>query len=105
MRHHHSYYVYIISNKNRTTLYIGVTDDLLRRMYEHRRGAFDGFTKRYRIKFLMYFEETDDVTAAIAREKQLKNWHRPWKMNLIRSINPRMNDLAAGWYDAETGGV
>ena len=105
MRHPHSYYVYIVSNKYRSTFYIGITDDLLRRIDEHRRDASDGFTRRYHIKYLMYFEETNDVTVAIAREKQLKNWHRPWKLNLIRSMNPRMVDLAADWFttgDAET---
>ena len=103
MRYRNSYYIYIISNRHRTTFYIGVTDDLLRRMGEHRQGMYDGFSKRYHLKYLMYFEETDDVGGAIAREKQLKNWHRQWKINLIRSVNPGMDDLAATWYDRDAG--
>lgn len=92
-----SYYVYILSNFNRTTLYVGVTNNLSRRMYEHRDGLIDGFTKKYKLKYLIYFEETSDVNAAIAREKQLKNWHRNWKINLIKQMNPDLKDL-----DAET---
>lgn len=97
MHHRNSYYVYIISNRHRTTFYIGITNDLQRRMDEHRSGLIKGFSQRYRLKYLMYFEETDDITAAIGREKQLKNWHRDWKLNLIRSVNPTLDDLADSW--------
>lgn len=92
-----TYYVYIVTNKHRTTFYIGVTNNLLRRLSEHQSGIIEGFTKRYYLKYLVYFEETDDVSEAIAREKQLKRWHRPWKLNLIRSVNPSLEDLSEGW--------
>ena len=87
-------YVYIMSNLKRTTLYIGVTSDLARRVYEHREGEIDGFTKRYRLKYLVYYEDAGTMSDAITREKQLKNWHREWKINLIKSINPDMKDLS-----------
>lgn len=93
-----AYYVYIISNRYRTTFYVGITNDLERRMLEHRQGLVEGFSKRYWLKELVYYEETDDIEAAIAREKQLKCWHRDWKINLIRSMNPTMEDLAAEWF-------
>ena len=92
------YYVYILTNKHNTTFYIGVTNDLERRVFEHRQGLLPGFTKKYRLYKLVYHEETDDVGAAIAREKQLKNWHRDWKLNLIRKENPDFTDLTADWY-------
>lgn len=88
-----SYYVYILTNINNTTFYIGVTNNLIRRIYEHKKGMADGFTKRYKLKKLIYFEEYQDPKAAIAREKQLKNWHRQWKLNLIKSTNPDFEDL------------
>ncbi|HWP82385.1 MAG TPA: GIY-YIG nuclease family protein [Bacteroidota bacterium] len=88
-------YVYIMSNFKRTTFYIGVTSDLARRVYEHREGLIDGFTKRYRLKYLVYYEEAGTITDAIAREKQLKNWHREWKLNLIKAMNPEMKDLSS----------
>ncbi|MFA5107694.1 MAG: GIY-YIG nuclease family protein [Patescibacteria group bacterium] len=98
-----SYYVYIISNDLVTVLYIGVTNDLLRRVYEHKKGLNKGFSSRYHLHKLLYFEETDDVTAAIAREKQLKNWHRQWKINLIKKNNQKLVDLSAKWFgDPET---
>ena len=87
------YFVYILTNKRNTTFYIGVTNNLERRMYEHKHELFEGFTKRYKLKKLVYFEDTPDVTSAIEREKQLKNWHRDWKVNLIKSANPELNDL------------
>ena len=95
-----------MSNKYRTTFYIGVTNNIERRVFEHRNGFNRGFTKKYYLKYLVYFEETYDIMVAIDREKQLKRWHRPWKINLIRSVNPDMKDLAADWYssngDSET---
>jgi putative endonuclease len=86
-------------NKSNTTLYIGITNDLMRRVYEHKHELVEGFSKRYNLHKLVYFEETDDVSRAIDREKQLKNWHRDWKMNLIKQGNPEFKDLAADWFD------
>ena len=91
-----------MSNKRRTTLYIGVTNNLERRVLEHKLGAGPGFTNRYRLTELVYFEESERITDAIAREKQLKSWKRDWKLDLIRAINPDMADLSEGWYDKET---
>ena len=85
-------YVYIMSNKHRTTFYIGVTNNIARRVSEHRAGM-SAFTKRYNLHHLVYYEEITGIRKAIAREKQLKNWHRDWKINLIRSANPEMKDL------------
>ena len=90
------YWVYMVSSY-RGTLYTGVTNDLLRRMYEHRHKLTDGFTKRYNASKLMYYEQTDDVESAIAREKQIKGWLRSKKVALIESLNPQWRDLAEGW--------
>lgn len=79
-----SCYVYIISNKNRTTFYVGVTNDIERRIFEHRTGTNDSFSKKHRLRHLVYIEEYVSINEAIARKKQLKRWHRPWKLNLIR---------------------
>ena len=87
-------YVYIMSNFKRTTFYIGVTSDLAYRVYQHRAGEIEGFTKRYCLKYLVYYEDAGTMSDAIAREKQLKNWHREWKVNLIKSMNPEMMDLS-----------
>ena len=92
-------FVYIMSNAGRTTFYVGVTNNLMRRALEHKRGVGSEFTTKYRCKDLVYFEQIDGIVEAIAREKQLKNWHRPWKLNLIQTLNPEMKDLAARWYD------
>ncbi len=89
-------YVYIMSNIKRTTFYIGVTNDLVRRVMEHREGKIPGFTQRYRLKDLVYYEELPSIKDAIMREKQLKNWHRDWKINLIKALNPEMKDLTDG---------
>ena len=89
-----AYYVYILTNKNNTTFYIGVTNNLGRRIYEHQNELIDGFTKKYKLKKLIYFEECNQIDDAIAREKQLKNWHREWKLNLIKSTNPTFKDLS-----------
>jgi putative endonuclease len=88
-----NYYVYIMSNKSKT-LYIGVTNDLVRRIYEHKNKMIDGFTKKYNLTMLIYFEVVNSVEDAIRREKQLKNWHRQWKINLIESINKDWKDLS-----------
>ena len=94
------YYVYIMANKSRT-LYTGVTNDLLRRVYEHKHKLIGGFTKKYNITRLVYFDSTDDVTAAIAKEKQIKGMLRIKKIELIKTINPLMEDLSEGWYENE----
>jgi putative endonuclease len=87
------YYVYILTNKPRGTLYVGVTNDLVRRVYQHREGAIAGFTKRYGLKQLVYFEKYDTPIAAIQREKNVKHWSRLWKLDLINSSNPIWRDL------------
>jgi len=88
------YFVYILTNKSNKVLYIGVTNNLERRMYEHRNKMVDGFTKRYNLTKLVHFEETSDVRSAIEREKQLKNWHRDWKIKLIDKFNAEWKDLS-----------
>ena len=88
------YYVYIMANASNSTVYIGMTNDLARRINEHKLGLIDGFTKRYCTNKLVYFESTCDVNAAIAREKQLKKWRREKKNWLIDKMNPQWNDLA-----------
>ena len=87
------YCVYILTNPPHTSLYIGVTSDLARRVYQHRTKATDGFASRYNLQYLVYFEETIDVHSALAREKQLKGWRRSKKERLINSVNPRWRDL------------
>lgn len=92
------YFIYILASQRNGTLYIGVTNDLQRRMEEHKSDVVDGFTKQYNVKRLVYFEQTESVEAAIAREKQLKNWKRLWKLELIEKDNPQWNDLAEEIY-------
>ena len=87
-------YIYILSNKNRTVFYIGVTNNIWRRVLEHKAGLGSKFTKRYNIIDLMHYEEFNTIGNAIAREKQLKNWHRLWKINLIKESNINLHDLA-----------
>ncbi len=87
------YYVYILASKRNGTLYIGVTNNLIKRVYEHRNHSVQGFTKQYSVYQLVYFEQTDDVNSAITREKQLKKWRRLWKIELIEQINPEWKDL------------
>lgn len=89
------YYVHILTNSRNTVLYFGMTNDINRRMREHRSGTGSGFSKRYRLWKLVYLEEFSEVRDAIYREKQLKNWRRQWKLNLIGEKNPDMNDLWA----------
>ena len=86
-------YVYILSNYTRTTFYIGVTSNLGERVQEHISGEGSVFTRKYNLKYLVYMEEFVTIQDAIAREKQLKNWHREWKIKLIKSVNPEMRDL------------
>lgn len=87
-----TYYVYIIGNA-RPTLYIGVTNNIIRRVLEHRSGLVGGFTNKYQLKKLLYFESTNDINVAIKREKQLKHWNREWKLELIKNMNPNFDDL------------
>ena len=91
-------FVYIMSNKMRTTLYIGVTGDLETRVLQHKTGYGSAFTSKYQLKHLMYYEKILGMQNAIDREKQLKRWHREWKWNLIKENNPELNDLASDWY-------
>jgi len=96
------YYVYIISNHSNNVLYIGVTNDLARRIYEHKNKLIKGFSSKYNLAKLVYYEITESIESAIAREKQLKNWHRDWKINLINQFNPEWKDLSNDFLDPET---
>jgi putative endonuclease len=87
------YYVYILASQRNGTLYIGVTSDLKRRVYQHKQGSVDSFTKKYKINKLVYFEEYNDIYLAIEREKQLKKWFRAWKIRLIEKFNSHWRDL------------
>ncbi len=91
------YYVYILTNKSRT-LYTGVTSDLERRVYDHKHKLVPGFASKYNITQLVYFDETQDIQAAISREKQIKGWLRRKKIALIESVNPEWKDLSEAWY-------
>jgi putative endonuclease len=88
---------YIVASQRNGTLYVGVTSDLPGRVYQHREGLIDGFTKRYGVKLLVWFEIHESMEAAIVREKQLKNWRRAWKLLLIEAENPTWRDLAEDW--------
>ena len=99
------YFVYILTNKSNRVIYIGVTNNLARRIWEHKQKLIEGFTRKYNCTKLVYFEDTESVYAAIEREKQLKNWHREWKINLITENNPDWEDLTEKYNlfrDAET---
>ena len=87
------YYVYILASKKNGTLYLGVTNDLVRRVYEHKNNLVEGFSKKYEIHHLVYFEVCEDVRTAIQREKNIKKWRRQWKIELIEKSNPDWNDL------------
>ena len=91
-------HVYIMSNYHRTVFYIGVTSDIMNRVLAHKRGEGSVFSSKYNTKDLLYCEGFYDIENAIAREKQLKRWHRDWKINLIKQQNPEMKDLAVDWY-------
>ncbi len=88
-----SYYIYILASKRNGTLYTGITNNLIRRVYEHKQGFVDGFTRMYCINRLVYFEETNNISSALKRERQIKSWKRKWKLQLIESINPGWKDL------------
>jgi len=87
------YYVYILASNKNGTLYIGVTSDLVKRVYEHKHNPADGFTKKYGVKMLVWFDKTNDAISAITREKQMKAWKRDWKVELIEESNPEWRDL------------
>ncbi|HKI77969.1 MAG TPA: GIY-YIG nuclease family protein [Ignavibacteriaceae bacterium] len=88
-----NYYVYILASKKNGTLYIGVTHNLIRRIYEHKEGLIEGFTKKYNVKMLVYYEIHTEINNAIKREKQMKKWYRKWKTKLIEKNNPEWKDL------------
>src|SRR3972149_1026474 len=93
------YYVYLLTNRS-GTLYTGLTSDLERRMSQHKHKHVDVFTKKYNVCILVYYEATDDIRAAIAREKQIKAWRRSKRIALIESTNPQWRDLSEGWFDS-----
>lgn len=88
-----SYYIYILASKRNGTLYVGSTSDLIRRIYEHKNNFVEGFTKKYGVHNLVYFEECDDRDAAFLREKRIKEWKRRWKLEMIEKVNPEWKDL------------
>ncbi|HEY3301190.1 MAG TPA: GIY-YIG nuclease family protein [Methylophilaceae bacterium] len=94
--------VYILSNQVRGTLYIGVTSNLLQRVWQHKQNLVDGFSKQYGLHILVYFEQFDDMLNAIVREKQLKKWNRAWKVELIESINSDWRDLYLDLIDSQS---
>lgn len=98
-----TYYVYILASKRNGTIYIGVSSNLENRIYEHNNKIVEGFTKKYNVGKLVYYEATNDVKTAIAREKQLKKWNRKWKLELIEKNNPEWNDLAEAWIPSQAG--
>lgn len=96
----HNYFIYIITNKNKTVLYLGVTNDLQRRIYEHEHGLIPGFSKKYNCHFLVYYEHFQDINEAIAREKEIKKWGREKKEKLINRFNPDWRFLNNEIYEA-----
>ena len=94
-----TYHIYLITNKNNKVLYTGITSNLERRIYEHKNKLVEGFTKTYNCTKLVHLEECNNVTDAIAREKQIKGWKRDRKNELVESINPEWNDLSEDWYE------
>ena len=98
-----SYYVYILASKRNSTLYIGVTNDIIRRLYEHKHNLVSGFTSRYGVHRLVYNEEAQDVKVALKQEKQLKKWDRVWKLKLIEEANHNWTDLSQDWIPDQVG--
>lgn len=94
MPEEHAYYVYLLTNSNNQVLYVGVTNDLRRRVYEHKNKFVKGFTEKYNVNKLFYFEQTMDIVSAITREKEIKKWRREKKNNLVIQVNPNWNDLS-----------
>ena len=94
----HKYWVYIVGNKYMSTIYTGVTNDIVRRVWEHKNSSVKGFTRHYKCSQLLYYEEFGDINQAIAREKQIKGWIRDKKIALITSLNPERQDLAIDWF-------
>jgi putative endonuclease len=92
-----SYYIYLLTNKNDEVMYVGVTNNLERRMHEHKAKMVPGITAKYNVNKLVYFEETDDIVVAIAREKEIKKWRREKKNNLVVAVNPGLLDLSDDW--------
>ncbi len=92
------YYIYIMTSPS-GTLYTGMTNDLKRRVYQHKHKLIEGFTAKYNVTRLAYYEETQDIQTAIAREKEIKSWRRSKKLELIKSLNPKWQDLSDVWYD------
>ena len=90
------YSIYILASKRNSVLYIGVTSNLVKRIYEHKNNTIDGFSKKYNVHKLVYYETTNNIESAIRREKQLKKWNRKWKLNLIENSNPEWIDLYFG---------
>jgi putative endonuclease len=102
MRREHCYYVYMAQSASRRALYVGMTGNLVQRVFQHKTHEFEGFTDSYNAVRLVYWESFDDVHKAITREKQLKNWRREKKLWLIARINPQFRDLATYWYSQES---
>ncbi|HAX48524.1 MAG TPA: GIY-YIG nuclease family protein [Ignavibacteria bacterium] len=94
-----SYYVYILASKRNGTIYTGVTNNLLNRLYSHKNKLLKGFSSRYNVNRLVFFEETGDIFSAIEREKEIKGWRRSKKLRLIESTNPTWKDLSEGWFN------
>lgn len=94
MPEEHVYYVYLLTNSNNHVMYVGVTNDLRRRVYEHKNKLVKGFTEKYNVNKLVYFEQTLDIVSAITREKEIKKWRREKKNNLVIQVNPNWNDLS-----------
>ena len=99
MAREHRYCIYLLTNKNDKVMYIGVTNNLEKRVFEHKTKMIPGFTEKYNVSKLVYFEETSDIHAAIAREKEIKKWRREKKNNLVVAVNPEWKDLSAGWFE------
>ena len=98
-----NYYVYILASKRNGTLYIGVTNNLIRRVFEHKNNLIKGFTEKYNVHMLVYYEQTGDIQAALQREKRLKKWNRAWKLALIEKENLNWIDLSKDWMPDQVG--
>lgn len=96
------FYVYILTNQSNKVLYTGITNDLERRLYEHQNKMVKGFTSKYNVNKLVYFDSTTEARSAIAREKQIKGWTRQKKLDLISELNPQWRDLSADWYKGDS---